>query len=57
MDKKDERNLRIIETSKPEEKVENVVKPTYQDNHILKKLLKFHNEGVEKFSVLDLFRK
>ena len=57
MNRKDERNLTLIESSKNEVKDEVCSKTVRQTNPIIKKLIAFHNENAEKFSVKDLFKK
>ncbi len=57
MREQDERNLTVIDGVKIEEKKETSKKVSRQTNPIMKQLLEFHNDKVEKFSVKDLFKK
>ncbi len=56
MTQKDEKKLILLEGTKTEEQTTHKVVPR-QTNPIVKKLLQFHNENSEKFSVKDLFKK
>lgn len=57
MTQKDEKKLILLEGTKTEEQTANKVVSSRQTNPIVKKLLQFHNENSEKFSVKDLFKK
>lgn len=56
MSNQDERNLTLIESVKTEVSAEKKVKTSRQTNPITKKLLEYHHEKLEKFTVRDLFK-
>lgn len=56
MTQKDEKKLILLEGTETEEKTPHKV-VSRQTNPIVKKLLQFHTENSEKFSVKDLFKK